>query len=231
MNFLASERYSRQILLPEIGEDGQEKLRRARVLLVGAGGLGSPVSLYLTGAGIGHLGLIVDDVVSRSNLHRQVLYDEAAIGEFKALEAARRLRALNDEVEIIPYTERLTEENAESILQDYDIVVDGCDNFTTRYILDDVTACLHRPYVYGAVCGFEGQVAVFNHPDAPCRYRELFPSPPLAEKSIIGMTPAVVGSVLSHEVIKIICGYGVSLAGRLWTIDLRNMQTFTLELK
>ena len=124
MNFLASERYSRQILLPEIGEDGQEKLRRARVLLVGAGGLGSPVSLYLTGAGIGHLGLIDDDVVSRSNLHRQVLYDEAAIGEFKALEAARRLRALNDEVEIIPYTERLTEENAESILQDYDIVVD-----------------------------------------------------------------------------------------------------------
>ena len=216
MNFLASERYSRQILLPEIGEDGQEKLRRARVLLVGAGGLGSPVSLYLTGAGIGHLGLIDD---------------EAAIGEFKALEAARRLRALNDEVEIIPYTERLTEENAESILQDYDIVVDGCDNFTTRYILDDVTARLHRPYVYGAVCGFEGQVAVFNHPDAPCRYRELFPSPPLAEKSIIGMTPAVVGSVLSHEVIKIICGYGVSLAGRLWTIDLRNMQTFTLELK
>ena len=231
MNFLASERYSRQILLPEIGEDGQEKLRRARVLLVGAGGLGSPVSLYLTGAGIGHLGLIDDDVVSRSNLHRQVLYDEAAIGEFKALEAARRLRALNDEVEIIPYTERLTEENAESILQDYDIVVDGCDNFTTRYILDDVTARLHRPYVYGAVCGFEGQVAVFIHPDAPCRYRELFPSPPLAEKSIIGMTPAVVGSVLSHEVIKIICGYGVSLAGRLWTIDLRNMQTFTLELK
>lgn len=227
-----SERYSRQTGLPEIGPQGQAKISRARVLIVGVGGLGSPISLYLAGAGVGHIGLVDDDVVSPSNLHRQVLYTTAETGQSKAAQAARRLTALNPEVEVTALAVRLTEENAEEIVSNYDIVVDGCDNYATRYIIDDVCRRLGKPYVYGAVCGFEGQASVFHATPSSLGYRNLYPTPPTppASKALVGMTPGVVGSILAHETLKLICGYGPTLDGRLWTINLLTMESFTLAL-
>lgn len=154
-------RYDRQMILPEIGEDGQQKLKQAKVLIVGVGGLGSPIALYLTGAGVGCIGLVDDDVVSISNLQRQVLYSEKELGKPKATCAAERLSALNSEITIRTYPIRLTEENAQEIISQYDIVVDGCDNFSTRYLINDICAEMGKVYVYGAICGFEGQVSVF----------------------------------------------------------------------
>lgn len=227
-----SERYSRQTGLPEIGPQGQAKISRARVLIVGVGGLGSPISLYLAGAGVGHIGLVDDDVVSPSNLHRQVLYTTAETGQSKAAQAARRLTALNPDVEVTALAIRLTEENAEEIVSNYDIVVDGCDNYATRYIIDDVCRRLGKPYVYGAVCGFEGQASVFHATPSSPGYRNLYPTPPPppASKALVGMTPGVVGSILAHETLKLICGYGPTLDGRLWTINLLTMESFTLAL-
>ncbi len=227
-----SERYSRQTGLPQIGTEGQTKISRARVLIVGVGGLGSPISLYLTGAGVGHIGLVDDDVVSPSNLHRQVLYTTAETGQSKAAQAARRLTALNPDVEVTALAIRLTEENAEEIVRDYDIVVDGCDNYATRYVIDDVCRRLGKPYVYGAVCGFEGQASVFHATPSSPGYRDLYPTPPPppASKALVGMTPGVVGSILAHETLKLICGYGPTLDGRLWTINLLTMESFTLAL-
>lgn len=228
-----AERYSRQTGLPEIGTEGQERLRQARVLLVGTGGLGAPASLYLAGAGVGHLGIMDDDTVSASNLHRQILYTEAEVGLPKAECAARRLRALNSDVEVTAYTCRLTEANARDIIGRYDVVIDGCDNYETRYLMADATAAAGIPYIYGAVCGFEGQAAVFNMGTPPVAYRDLYPvCPPVpADKSIAGMLPGVVGSVLAHEALSLICEYGPALAGRLWSIDLRTMRSFTLDLQ
>lgn len=225
------ERYARQIGLPEIGAEGQEKLRKARVLLVGVGGLGAPISLYLAGAGIGCLGIVDDDAVSESNLHRQVLYSESQVGEPKAMCAAARLQALNPEIQVKPYTTRFTRENAEAILRDYDLVVDGCDNYTTRYIIDDAACKLGKPYIYGAVSGYEGQVSVFGVGEHPLHYRDLYPVTPQspADKSLVGMTPAVVGSVMAHEVMKLICGYGKLLSRRIWTINLLTMDSFVLD--
>lgn len=229
-------RYHRQMLLPEIGAEGQARLRAARVLLVGVGGLGSPIALYLVGAGVGTLGLVDDDVVSESNLHRQVLYGESQLGLPKADEAVRRLHDLNAEVRLEAYPCRLTRENAAEIVDGYDIVVDGCDNFATRFVLDDACRTAGVPYVYGAVGGFEGQVSVFNAGDAPHHYRELFPDEaatlamPHPGKGIAGMTPAVVGGVMAQQVLQLICGYGEPLVGKLWTIDLRTMQTFLIDL-
>lgn len=156
-------RYDRQMILPEIGEDGQQKLKQAKVLIVGVGGLGSPIALYLTGAGVGCIGLVDDDVVSISNLQRQVLYSEKELGKPKAICAAERLSALNSEITIRTYPIRLTEENAQEIISQYDIVVDGCDNFSTRYLINDICAEMGKVYVYGAICGFEGQVSVFHY--------------------------------------------------------------------
>lgn len=156
-------RYDRQMILPEIGEDGQQKLKQAKVLIVGVGGLGSPIALYLTGAGVGCIGLVDDDVVSISNLQRQVLYSEKELGKPKAICAAERLSALNSEITIRTYPTRLTEENAQEIISQYDIVVDGCDNFSTRYLINDICAEMGKVYVYGAICGFEGQVSVFHY--------------------------------------------------------------------
>ena len=147
----------------EIGEDGQQKLKQAKVLIVGVGGLGSPIALYLTGAGVGCIGLVDDDVVSISNLQRQVLYSEKELGKPKAICAAERLSALNSEITIRTYPTRLTEENAQEIISQYDIVVDGCDNFSTRYLINDICAEMGKVYVYGAICGFEGQVSVFHY--------------------------------------------------------------------
>ncbi len=229
-------RYDRQLLLPEIGEEGQKKLRQASVLLVGAGGLGSPISLYLCGAGIRRLGIVDDDAVSTTNLHRQVLYSEPLVGKSKAEEAAKRLSALNPEVEIETHAYRLTKENAAGIIARYDIVVDGCDNFATRFLLDDVCAAQRKPYVYGAVCGFCGQASVFHAGNAPHSYRELYPDEaatlamPHPGKAIVGMTPGIVGSVLASQVVQLVCGFGEPLCGKLWTIDLRDMSTFLIEL-
>lgn len=228
-------RYIRQTALPEIGEEGQRKIQQARVLLVGVGGLGSASALYLAAAGIGCLGLIDDDCVSLSNLQRQVLYTEAEIGLSKATCAARRLKALNQLLAVQAYNERLTTENARSLISEYDIVVDGCDNFATRYLINDTCLALGKPYVYGAIQEFEGQVSVFGYGDHPRSYRELYPHEAAMTqlepvKAVIGITPAITGSVQANEVLKIIAGYGDILSGKLWTIDLRNLQTFTLSL-
>lgn len=225
------DRYARQIGLPEIGPEGQEKLRKARVLLVGVGGLGAPISLYLAGAGIGCLGIVDDDVVSASNLHRQVLYSESQVGAPKVECAAERLQALNPEIEVKPYAVRLAEDNAEAILKDYDLVVDGCDNYATRYVIDDAARKLGKPYVYGAVSGYEGQVSVFGVGESPLHYRDLYPVSPQspADKSVVGMSPAVVGGVMAHEVLKLVCGYGQLLSHRIWSVNLLTMDTFTLE--
>ncbi len=224
------ERYIRQTMLPEVGEQGQNKLLKARVLIVGVGGLGSPVSIYLTGAGVGTIGLIDDDNVSESNLQRQILYTENEIGTPKALCAKRRLEKLNSSVTIECYCTRLTEDNAGSIMSDYDIIVDGCDNYQTRYLISDMCEKLGKVYVYGAICAFDGQVSVFDYKKG-LSYRMLYPDEqgmldmPPQPKGVIGVTPGVVGVVEANEVIKYICGFGESLCGKLWSIDLRNMQT------
>ncbi|MBS4807680.1 MAG: HesA/MoeB/ThiF family protein [Paraprevotella sp.] len=229
-------RYECQTMLPEIRTGGQERLRAARVLVVGTGGLGSPVSLYLAGAGIGHIGLVDDDAVSTTNLHRQVLYAEAEVGLPKVVLAARRLRALNSDVDVKPYACRLTPDNAAGMIQDYDIVVDACDNYPTRYLLNDICRAQGKPYVYGAIEGFCGQVSVFCRTAEAKSYRDLYPDEeaayrlPPAFKGVVGMTPAIVGSVQAHEVMKLVCGYGDVLDGRLWTIDLRTMQSYIIEL-
>lgn len=224
-------RYHRQLLLPEIGEEGQRLLRSARVLLVGVGGLGSPIALYLAGLGIGTLGLVDDDVVSITNLHRQVLYGTAGVGLPKAQQAAERLRDLNPEVETVAHVERFTPENARELVAQYDIVVDGCDNFATRYLIDDTCRALGKPYVYGAVRGFEGQASVFHAGASPRSYRDLFPDEagmlamPHPGRAIVGMTPAVVGSVMAQQVAELVCHFGQPLTGRLWTIDLRTLES------
>lgn len=161
------ERYNRQIILPELGEKGQQRLQQAKVLIVGVGGLGSPVALYLTGAGVGTIGLIDDDVVSVSNLQRQVLYSEAEVGMPKAIQAKKRLEALNHDVQINAYPTRLTKENADEIIRTYDIIIDGCDNFATRYLINDICVKWGKVYVYGAIRAFEGQVSVSITKEAP----------------------------------------------------------------
>ncbi len=227
-------RYQRQLLLEELGEEGQAKIQRAKVLLVGVGGLGSPIATYLTGAGIGTLGLIDDDVVSVTNLHRQVLYSEEEVGQSKAECAKRRLHSLNHEVNIVAYPERLTRENADALISQYDLVIDGMDNFATRFIVSDVCEALHKPYVYGAIRGLEGQVSVLCQ--GKCTYRSLFPDEeatlqmPHPGKQVLGTTPAVIGSVEACQAIQLIAGFGEPLIDKMWTINLATMQSFTIQL-
>ena len=228
-------KYHRQTLLSEIGEEGQEKLRQARVLIAGVGGLGCPIALYLTTAGVGHLGLIDDDVVSLSNLHRQVLYDEADIGQPKAECAVRHLQAKNSDIHIEGYPFRLDKENAEALIAKYDIVVDGCDNHATRYLISDVCHQLQKPYVYAAIGAFQGQVGVLCYDEQASTYRTLFPDEDVmcdrkAEKGVIGTTPAVIGSLVANEVIKLIIGYGDVLKNKLFCIDLLTLQTQLIHL-
>ncbi len=224
------ERYNRQIILPELGEEGQQRIQRAKVLIVGVGGLGSPVALYLTGAGVGTIGLMDDDVVSISNLQRQILYSEAEVGMPKAIQAKKRLEALNSSIQINAYPNRLTTENAAGIISQYDIVVDGCDNFATRYLINDTCVQLGKIYVYGAIRAFDGQVSVFNYQGGP-DYRHFFPdedemlSMPHPPKGVLGVTPGIVGCTEATEVLKIIGGYGEVLSGKLWIIDLKTMET------
>lgn len=231
MNYELTKRYERQLILPEIGEKGQERLAAARVLIVGVGGLGSPIAIYLAGAGVGTIGIVDDDVVSISNLQRQVLYEEAQVGMSKVLCARQRLQALNSEITVLAYNERLNAANARELFSQYDIVVDGTDNFPTRYIISDVCAELGKPYVYGAICGLEGQVAVLCKGKAT--YRTLFPDRgmPQQGKQVVGVTPAIVGSVEASQVLQLVCGYGEPLVDRIWTIDLRTMQSFTIDIQ
>ncbi|HSH46439.1 MAG TPA: molybdopterin-synthase adenylyltransferase MoeB [Longimicrobiales bacterium] len=230
-------RYARHLVLPEVGAEGQAKLKAARVLIVGAGGLGSPVSLYLAAAGVGTLGLIDFDVVDASNLHRQVLYGESDLGRPK-LEAAReRLRDLNPHIDIVLHEARLTSQNALDIIGDYDIVVDGTDNFPTRYLVNDACVLLGKRNVYGSILKFEGQVSVFGGDDAPC-YRCLFRQPPppglvpnCAEGGVLGVLPGIIGSLQAMETIKLITGAGESLAGRLLLFDALKLRFRELKLR
>ena len=228
-------KYHRQTLLSEIGEEGQEKLKQARVLIAGVGGLGCPIALYLTTAGVGRLGLIDDDVVSLSNLHRQVLYNEADIGQLKTECAVRHLQAKNSDIHIEGYPFRLDKENAEALIAKYDIVVDGCDNHATRYLISDVCHQLQKPYVYAAIGAFQGQVGVLCYDEQASTYRTLFPDEDVmcdrkAEKGVIGTTPAVIGSLVANEVIKLIIGYGDVLKNKLFCIDLLTLQTQLIHL-
>ncbi|MCD8302787.1 MAG: HesA/MoeB/ThiF family protein [Prevotellaceae bacterium] len=227
-------RYDRQILLPEIGLEGQRKLAKARVLLVGCGGLGAPIATYLAAAGVGTLGLVDDDVVSLTNLHRQVLFSELQVGQPKVVCARERLTQLNGEVNIKVYPVRLSAENALAILSGYDIVVDGTDNFAARFLISDTCLSLSLPFVYGSIRGLQGQVAVLCVGRAT--YRTLFPdetatlSMPHPGKEVVGVTPSVVGSVEASQAIQLICGYGEPLIDRLWTVDLATMQSHIIDL-
>lgn len=227
------QRYNRQIILPEIGTSGQQKLSAAKVLIVGVGGLGSPIATYLTGAGVGTLGLIDDDVVSLTNLQRQVLYTEAEVGQPKAYCAKKRLEAQNSEITINAYKMILTAKNAEGLISQYDIVVDGTDNFSVRYAISDVCQRQHKPYVYGAICGLEGQVGVLCCGEKT--YRDILSEEdaqqmPHPGKQVIGVTPGIVGCMEANQVLQLICHYGQPLIDRLWTIDLRTLQSYVLDL-
>jgi len=218
-------RYARHLVLSEVGEQGQQRLKAARVLLVGAGGLGSPVALYLAAAGVGTLGIVDDDTVDATNLQRQILHGTSDIGRSKLASAAARIGDVNPYVVVEPHPVRLTSANALDIVGPYDLVVDGTDNFPTRYLVNDTCVLLGKPYVYGAVLRWEGQVAVFAAPGGPC-YRCLFREPPppglvpsCAEGGVLGVLPGIVGSIQAVEAIKWILGAGELLSGRLLIMD------------
>ncbi len=234
----AYERYQRQIILKEFGYEGQYKLSRSKVLVVGAGGLGCPVLQYLAAAGVGTIGIVDDDLVSLSNLHRQVLYNMDDIGKPKSLTAINTLQQLNPQVQFIPYNTRLNNQNALGILKSYDIVVDGTDNFSSRYMINDACIVLNKVLVYGAVSRFEGQVSVFNHEENGKRsagYRDLFPDAPnegeimnCAEGGVLGVLPGIVGSMQANEVIKLVTGIGQPLANRLLIYNALTNQVYEL---
>jgi len=218
-------RYARHLILPDVGIEGQRRLKAARALVIGAGGLGSPVGLYLAAAGVGRIGLVDFDVVDETNLHRQVLFGESDIGRHKLDAAVDRLRDVNPHIEIVPHPVRLTSENALDLFADYDLVVDGTDNFPTRYLVNDACVLSGKPYVYGSIFRFEGQVSVFAAKDGPC-YRCLFREPPppglvpsCGEAGVLGVLPGVIGSLQALEAIKWILGVGDSLVGRLVLFD------------
>jgi len=219
-------RYSRHLLIPEVGDEGQRKLLDARVLLIGAGGLGSPASLYLAAAGVGTLGIVDDDVVDDSNLQRQIVHSTERLGESKALSAKRTIEALNPDVTVVTYEERLSSENVERILGDgWDVIVDGADNFPTRYLVNDASVWHDIPVVHGSIYRFEGQATVFEPGEGPC-YRCLFPTPPppelapsCAEGGVLGVLPGIVGSLQASEALKLILGIGDTLRGRLLLFD------------
>jgi sulfur-carrier protein adenylyltransferase/sulfurtransferase len=229
------ERYSRQIVLGEVGIEGQKKLKAASVLIVGAGGLGSPLALYLAAAGVGIIGIIDFDAVSYSNLQRQVLFTGEDVGLPKAKIAKEKLYAINPSVNVIAYDEKLSSANALEIIRQYDIVADGSDNFAAKYLVNDACVMLGKPFVYGSILRFEGQVSFFDAKTGPC-YRCLFPEPPgagempsCAEAGVIGVLPGIVGSIQANEVIKFILGIGKLLNGRLLRLDALNMQFSELE--
>jgi molybdopterin/thiamine biosynthesis adenylyltransferase/rhodanese-related sulfurtransferase len=219
-------RYSRHLLIPEVGEEGQLKLLDSKILLIGAGGLGSPASLYLAAAGVGRIGVVDADVVDESNLQRQIVHSTESLGEPKVESAKRAIEALNPDVEVVAYKERLTSENIERILADgWDVIVDGADNFPTRYLVNDASVWHGIPVVHGSIYRFEGQVTVFKPHEGPC-YRCLFPTPPppelapsCAEGGVLGVLPGVIGSLQASEALKLALGIGEPLIGRLLLFD------------
>ena len=219
------ERYHRNALVPQVGAVGQQRIRASRVLLIGAGGLGAPAALYLAAAGVGTIGLIDDDDVDVSNLQRQVIHTSAAVGRPKVDSAAETIRALNPDVEVIPHRTRLTAENALGLLDGWDVVIDGTDNFPTRYLVNDASVMLGLPLVHGAVLGFNGQVGVFDAQRGPC-YRCLHPTPPpagsvpsCAEAGVLGVLPGIIGTMQAAEALKLVIGGAEPLLGRLAMLD------------
>lgn len=223
-------RYSRHLILPEVGTNGQRKLKAARILLVGAGGLGSPAALYLAAAGVGTLGLVDFDVVDASNLHRQIIHGTGDVGRPKLDSARDRIRDVNPHVHVEPHDTALNSANALEIGRDYDMIVDGTDNFPTRYLVNDTCVLLGKPNVFGSIFRFEGQASVFATPDGPC-YRCIFRLPPpaglipsCAEAGVLGVLPGLIGTIQATEAIKLVIGAGNSLAGRLLLVDCLTMQ-------
>ncbi|QXD14115.1 molybdopterin-synthase adenylyltransferase MoeB [Rhodocaloribacter litoris] len=230
-------RYSRHLILPEVGLEGQKKLKAASVLLIGAGGLGSPLALYLAAAGVGRLGLVDFDVVDESNLQRQVLHGTKDVGRSKLASARERILDINPHVEVETYETRLTSENALDLIGAYDLVADGTDNFPTRYLVNDASVLTGTPNMYASIFRFEGQVSVFGAPDGPC-YRCLYPEPPppglvpsCAEGGVLGVLPGIVGALQATEVIKWIVGAGEPLVGRLLLFDALTMTFRTLKVR
>ncbi|MFP6638072.1 MAG: molybdopterin-synthase adenylyltransferase MoeB [Nitrospinaceae bacterium] len=230
-------RYSRHLLLPEVGVEGQEKICNSKVLLIGTGGLGSPLALYLAAAGVGNLGMIDFDVVDFSNLQRQVVHGESTVGKLKVDSAKARISDLNSSINVTTYNMRLSSENVMKIFADYDIIVDGTDNFPTRYLANDACVLLKKPYIYGCILRFDGQASVFDSRVGPC-YRCLFPEPPppglvpsCAEGGVIGILPGIVGLIQANEVIKLVLGIGDSLVGRLLLFDALTMKFKEMKLR
>lgn len=230
-------RYSRHFLLPEVGEEGQAKLAEARVLMVGAGGLGSPSAYYLAAAGVGTLGIIDNDVVDLSNLQRQILHTNDRIGMPKTESAKMTIQALNPDVRVVPYQDKLTSQNIMEIIKDYDIIVDGCDNFPTRYLVNDACVMAKKPNVHGSIFQFEGQASVFYPGKGPC-YRCLYPEPPppgmapsCQEAGVLGVLPGLIGIIQALETIKLILGKGDTLVGRLLCFNTLTMEITKLNLQ
>jgi adenylyltransferase/sulfurtransferase len=230
-------RYSRHLIMPEVGMEGQLKLKKAKVLCIGTGGLGAPLGLYLAAAGVGRIGLVDFDTVDFTNLQRQVLFGTSDVGRPKITAAADRLRNLNPEIQIDAYETQLTSENALELFQDYDIIVDGTDNFPTRYLVNDACVILGKPNVYGSIFRFEGQITVFGYSDGPC-YRCLYPEPPppglvpsCAEGGVLGVLPGIVGTIQAAETLKLIIGKGQPLVGRLLLFDALAMKFRELKLR
>jgi molybdopterin/thiamine biosynthesis adenylyltransferase/rhodanese-related sulfurtransferase len=230
-------RYSRHLIMPEVGMEGQLKLKNAKVLLIGTGGLGAPLGLYLAAAGVGHLGLVDFDVVDFTNLQRQVTFGSDDVGKPKTAAAQARLSNLNPDIQIETFETKLTSENALDLFKNFDIIVDGTDNFPTRYLVNDACILLGKPNVYGSIFRFEGQVTVFGMPDGPC-YRCLYPEPPppglvpsCAEGGVLGVLPGIVGSIQAMETIKLILGTGETLKGRLLLFDALAMKFRELKLR
>ena len=230
-------RYSRHLIMPEVGMEGQLKLKNAKVLLIGTGGLGAPLGLYLAAAGVGRLGLVDFDVVDFTNLQRQIAFGTADVGKSKAQAARARLSDLNPDIQIEAFETQLTSANALGLFKDFDIIVDGTDNFPTRYLVNDACILLGKPNVYGSIFRFEGQITVFGMPEGPC-YRCLYPEPPppglvpsCAEGGVLGVLPGIVGSIQAMETIKLILGRGDSLVGRLLLFDALGMKFRELKLR
>jgi len=229
--------YNRHLILNDIGIEGQLKLKKARVLVIGAGGLGCPVLQYLTAAGVGTIGIIDDDIVNKSNLQRQILYTYDDLGILKTDAAVKRLQRLNPLVNFTTYAKRLSHENAIDLFNKYDIIVDGSDNFTTRYLINDAAILANKPVVFGSIFKFEGHVSVFNYKNGPT-YRCLFPKPPKSNEvpncsdiGVLGILPGIIGCFQANEVLKIICEIGTVLSGKLLTYNALNSQQLVLNLK
>ena len=230
-------RYSRHLIMPEVGMEGQLKIKQAKVLCIGTGGLGAPLGLYLAAAGVGRLGLVDFDLVDSTNLQRQVLFGTHDVGTSKTQAAANRLRDLNPDIQIETYETQLTSANALELFKDYDIIVDGTDNFPTRYLVNDASVLMGKPNVYGSIFRFEGQIAVFGAPGGPC-YRCLYPEPPppglvpsCAEGGVLGVLPGIVGTIQAAEALKLIIGKGEPLIGRLLLFDALAMKFRELKLR